>query len=117
MRASGGQSFAGDMAPQSQATGANPQSGMDFFSNAATQAIQQRQQPMMDRRRAQLENQLSNMGMARGSEAWNNAMQDLGRQENDANLAAITAGINQGNVAFGQGMDVARFGNTAQQQE
>lgn len=94
-----------------------PSSGMDFFSDNATNAIRERMQPMMDRRRSQLENQLLNQGMTRGSEAWNNAMGDLGQQENDANLAAVQAGINQGNVAFGQGMQLGQFSNAASQSE
>lgn len=57
-----------------------------------TQSIIDRNQPMMDRRRSQIETQLSNQGIHRGSEAWNAAMDDLGREENDFRLGAIQAG-------------------------
>ena len=57
-----------------------------------TQSIVDRNQPMMERRRQQLETQLSNQGIYRGSEAWNAAMDDISREENDFRLGAIQAG-------------------------
>lgn len=95
----------------------SPTNGMDFFSQQATEAIRGRQNPQLDRQRAQLDQQLANQGITMGSEAWRNAHDDLGRQQNDADLAAITAGINQGNTAFGQGMQLGQFANNARQQE
>jgi hypothetical protein len=57
-----------------------------------TQAIIDRDQPAMDRRRAQIETQLSNQGIFRGSEAYQGAQDDIARQENDFRLGAIQAG-------------------------
>jgi hypothetical protein len=60
--------------------------------DAMTRSIIDRNAPMMDRRRAQEETQLSNQGIFRGSEAYNAAQDDLARQENDFNLGAIQQG-------------------------
>lgn len=57
-----------------------------------TQSIMDRNQPAMDRRRAQIETQLSNQGLFRGSEGRAGAMDDLAREENDFRLGAIQAG-------------------------
>jgi len=43
--------------------------------------------PQIDRRRTTVETQLANQGVTSGSEAWNNAMDDLSREENDLRLA------------------------------
>ena len=94
-----------------------PTNGTGMFSDQAFQAIQQRQQPQMDRQRSQMENQLANQGISMGSEAWKNAHDDLGRQQNDATLGAISAGMNQGNTSFGQGLQLGQFSNAAKQQE
>ena len=91
--------------------------GPGGYSDAATQAILQRQQPLQDRSRAALTTQLANQGIQQGSEAYTNAMRDQGMQENDANLAAITAGINQGNTEFSQGLQQGQFKNTAYGQQ
>lgn len=57
-----------------------------------TQSILDRNQPAMDRRRDQVETQLSNQGLFRGSEGRDAAMDDLAREENDMRLGAIQAG-------------------------
>ncbi len=87
--------------------------GPGQYDQLAMQAIQQRQQPLQDRQRAALQTQLANQGIQQGSEAYTNAMRDLGMQENDANLAAITAGFNQGNTEFNQGLQQGQFRNSA----
>ncbi|MBI3715659.1 MAG: hypothetical protein HY255_06665 [Betaproteobacteria bacterium] len=87
--------------------------GPGDYSDPATQAILQRQQPILNRQRAQLQTQLANQGIQQGSEAYTNALRDQGMQENDANLAAITAGINQGNTEFQQGLQQGQFKNSA----
>jgi len=71
---------------------ARPDLSNTLSRDQMTQSIIDRNQPQMDRQRAQLENQLSNQGIYRGSEAYDNAMDDLGRQENDFRLGAIQAG-------------------------
>jgi Chaperone of endosialidase len=71
-------------------------------TNTATQAILSRVNPQLDRRRAATESQLANQGITRGSEAWKNAMTDLGQQENDAFTQAGLQGINLGLTQQGQ---------------
>lgn len=95
---------------QSMYSGLNSNIGYgEQARNEAEQALLGRLQPVQDRQRDQLTTQLRNQGLVPGSEAWTNAMSDLGRQENDARLAAIAqAGqeeLNQANIAnmaFGQ---------------
>lgn len=55
-------------------------------------ALAERLAPMQGAQRAQTETQLRNQGLVPGTEAWTNAMNDLGRQENDARLGIIAAG-------------------------
>lgn len=78
--------------------------------DATTNAIIARNQPLMDRQRSMLATQLRNQGLVPGGEAYGNAQDDLGRQENDFRLAAIAAGNAEQNQLFGQ--DLAR-GNQA----
>ena len=66
-----------------------------------TQGIIDRNQPMLDRQRSSQETQLANQGIMRGSEAWSNAQDDLGRQENDFRLAALQAGGAEQSRLFG----------------
>ena len=65
------------------------------LQDRAESSIMERLQPMQDRFRAQRENQLANQGIMMGSEAYRNAQDDIGRQENDARLAAVVQGLNQ----------------------
>lgn len=71
-----------------------PSLATDFSADRdrATQSLIDRNAPMMERQQSRLENQLANQGIARGSEAWKAAYDDLSRQQNDFNLAAINAG-------------------------
>jgi hypothetical protein len=77
-------------------------------TNDATQRILSRLNPQLDRRRAATESQLANQGITRGSEAWKNAMSDMGQQENDAytqaGLQGITLGQSQQAQTYGQTM-------------
>lgn len=63
-----------------------------FSRDQMTKSIIDRNQPMMDQRRAAMNTQLSNQGIFQGSDAYKNAQDDLARQENDFNLAAIQQG-------------------------
>lgn len=65
------------------------------LQDRAEASILGRLQPLQDRQRNALQAQLANQGIMVGSEAYRNAMDDIGRQENDARLAAITQGLNQ----------------------
>lgn len=79
-----------------------PTSG-DFTADRdkATQAIIQRNQPQMDRSSNALDSKLYNQGIMPGSEAYKNAHDDLGRQINDFNLAAVNAGGAEQSRLFG----------------
>ncbi|SEO77515.1 hypothetical protein [Nitrosovibrio sp. Nv6] len=74
--------------------------GQQGWDNAYN-AITQRNQPFMDRRREMTETQLSNQGIFRGSEAHGNAQRDLATQENDFNLGAQQQATAQQQAQFG----------------
>lgn len=91
--------------------------------NAGTtgqQAIMARLEPSLARQRVSTETQLINQGLRPGTEAYNNAIQLLGQQENDARQQAALTGINLDTSANAQGYNQAlqsgQFGNVAQQQ-
>ena len=67
-----------------QPAGQAGQAGWDKAYNA----ILDRSQPIWDRDQAKLETQLANQGIARGTEAYSNAMDDFARKQNDFRLAA-----------------------------
>lgn len=69
--------------------------------DAAYNAITQRNQPFMDRRRAMTDTQLRNQGIFPGSEAYTNAQRDLANQENDFNLGAQQQATAQEQAQFG----------------
>jgi hypothetical protein len=60
-----------------------------------------RVQPQLDRDRARMENQLANQGIARGTEAYNAAIDDLSRGQNDLRLAAEAQGGSEQSRLFG----------------
>jgi hypothetical protein len=91
--------------------------------NAGTtgqEAIMSRLEPSLARNRVSTETQLINQGLRPGTEAYDNAIQLLGQQENDARTQAALQGINLDTSANAQGynqaLQGAQFGNTAQQQ-
>ena len=91
--------------------------------NAGTtgqQAIMARLEPSLAKQRVSTETQLINQGLRPGTEAYNNAAQLLGQQENDARQQAVLQGLNLDIGANAQGYNQAlqsgQFGNTAQQQ-
>ena len=118
----------GDLARNIDASGVpSLMTNFDQARQQATNSIVDRNQPMMDRQRAALENRLANQGITQGSEAYRNAMDDLGRQENDFRLGAIQQGDQLQNQLFGQSATAnqqlfgqaatqGQFGNQAQQQ-
>jgi hypothetical protein len=63
---------------------------------------------------------LINQGLRPGSEAYNNAINLLGQQENDARTQAVMQGlgldISSNAQGFNQALQGGQFGNTAQQQ-
>lgn len=71
-------------------------------TNNASELINARLAPQQARDKASLENQLANQGIPRGSEAWNEALDQLGRTQNDAKQQAELQGINLGMSQQGQ---------------
>lgn len=79
----------------------------------AQDAVMGQLQPQLDQRRKAAETQLANQGITRGSEAWQNAEDQLGRDENNARLQGVQAGFTQGNSLNNQNI---AYGNYQQQQ-
>lgn len=97
--------------------------GENYMSNmqdAYWNQAKSRLDPQWQQRQGDLENQLQNMGLTRGSEAWNREAQNMSMQRNDAYGGAMNSAIlNSGAEAQRrQGMDIAagNFGNQATQQ-
>lgn len=67
----------------------------------AYDAITQRNQPFMDRQESMTKTQLANQGLAPDSEAYKNAMMDLGQQQNNFNLGAQSQATAQEQAQFG----------------
>jgi hypothetical protein len=84
------------------------------------EAIMARLEPSLAKQRISTETQLINQGLRPGTEAYNNAAQLLGQQENDARQQAVLQGLNLDIGANAQGFNQAlqggQFANTAQQQ-
>ena len=84
------------------------------------EAIMSRLEPSLAKQRTSTETQLINQGLRPGTEAYDNAIQLLGQQENDARTQAALTGINLDTSAnalgYNQALQGAQFGNTAQQQ-
>jgi hypothetical protein len=84
------------------------------------EAIMSRLEPSLAKNRVSTETQLINQGLRPGTEAYDNAIQLLGQQENDARTQAALTGINLDTSANAQGynqaLQGAQFENTAQQQ-
>ena len=73
------------------------------------------QNPLHEADRSRLETQLANMGHQRGSEAWNNEMRSLEDRIGRERLQGFSAGQAESALQFGQGLQSATFGNTANQ--
>jgi hypothetical protein len=67
----------------------------------AYDSIIQRNQPQADQQRSILETQLANQGIGYGSEAYNSAMDNFYRSQNDFSLAAQNAALGQQAQQFG----------------
>lgn len=66
--------------------------GSDKWRQKAQDAAWKLQKPMLDQDQGALESQLANMGLSRGSEAWNAELRRMGDQRNRAQLQAIESG-------------------------
>jgi hypothetical protein len=82
------------------------------------EAIMARLEPSLAKQRVSTETQLINQGLRPGTEAYNNAVQLLGQQENDARQQAALQGLNLDLTAnqqgYGQALTSGQFGNQAQ---
>lgn len=78
----------------------------------AQDAIMSRLEPAYQRRQADLDTQLANQGIARGSEAANRAYDDLGRERTDAYQQAALRGIDVGQQARQQAIQEQEFFRT-----
>jgi hypothetical protein len=82
------------------------------------EAIMSRLEPSLQKNRVSTETQLINQGLRPGTEAYDNAIQILGQQENDARQQAALQGIgldmSANQQGYGQALQNAGFGNQAQ---
>ena len=89
----------------------------DALYNQQTQYLD----PQFTQSQAKLENQLANQGITRGSEAWNNAIQEQARQKQQAYESARQSAIGQGvgaaSTLFGNQLAGGQFVNQAQGQQ
>lgn len=83
--------------------GAIPQVGQ--YSQQATDLYNKLAQPQLDRQRASKEAQMAAMGLSLGSgQAYNTQQELLNDSANRSAMMGAQAGIQQGNIMFGQGM-------------
>lgn len=77
--------------------------------------------PQFTQSQDKLENQLANQGITRGSEAWNNAMNNFGRQKQQAyesaRQSATGQGVNAASSLFQNQLAGGQFVNQAQGQQ
>lgn len=94
--------------------------GMPDFSGdrlRVEDAIYSRLNPQLEREKAALDNKLVNEGFQRGTEAYNRAMDEYGRQANDARMAAVLAGGQEQSRQFADALSASNFRNQATQAE
>lgn len=77
---------------------------------AVENSLYQRLQPQLDQQREQLGSQLVNEGFQRGSQAYNTAMDQQNRSENDARLAITGQGLQEQQGLFGMQSSAAQQG-------
>ena len=95
----------------------NPELLAQDTTNALYKANTQYLDPQFEQAQAKLENQLANQGITRGSEAYNNAMQNFGNQKQQAYESARNQAIAGGTQAaqgmFGMNLQGGQFTNAA----
>ena len=75
------------------------------YNQQAIDTMRALQAPQLEKQRNANQARMAAMGIGTGSgSAWNAEQQNLGTNENQADMQAIMAGINQGNTEFGQRM-------------
>ncbi len=81
------------------------------------EAIYSRLNPQLDRDRDRLGNELVNQGFVRGTEAFNNSMDEANRQATDARMQAVLAGGQEQSRLAGLAFRQGDFWNQAQGQQ
>lgn len=81
------------------------------------EAIYSRLNPQLERDRAQLDTKLMNEGFVRGTEGYNQGLDEFNRQANDARMQAILAGGQEQSRLAGLDLQKAQFGNQAYGQQ
>lgn len=76
---------------------------------AVEKAMFDRLSPQLTRSREAEENRLVNQGFQRGTQAFTDAMGDLGRQENDLRLGITAAGLGEQQGMYGMARDAAGY--------
>ena len=79
-------------------------------------AMMERMRPQHEQQQAGLEGKLQNMGLTRGSEAWNREMQRMGDQQSRERFNALDRGLQEQQGQFGMNLQQGQFGNQAQNQ-
>lgn len=90
-------------------------SGMEGWDRA-TNLVMNRLSPQLERQQKSLDTQLANQGIMRGSEAYEQAQQDLAMKQNDLMNQAALAGQQVQQNLFAQNLQAGTAGNQAQQQ-
>lgn len=80
------------------------------------EALMSRLEPQIERDRAALQSRLANQGITHGSEAWNRALDQQGRNVNDLRMQVIGAGGAEQSRLFGMDATKGQFANQAQAQ-
>lgn len=75
------------------------------------------QEPLNQQRTSGLESQLANMGLTRGSEAWNTEMRNNADQTMRNQYQAFGAGQSEANMLFNQDLQSSQFTNNARGQQ
>ncbi len=89
----------------------------DEWRQRGQDAVLDFQRPLQEQRRASLESQLANMGLTRGSAAWNSEMQRLSDQDARDNLQAFAEGRNEAAFGLDSSIRSGNYNQTLRQQE
>ena len=84
--------------------------------NDAQAALMGRLQPQLTQQQNSVNQQLANQGVKIGSQAWQQAQNQLGRNQNDAGLATIANAGQEQSLQQGLATSAGNFANSAQQQ-
>jgi hypothetical protein len=99
-----------------QAMGGVPATG-DDTRQRVEQGLFDRMAPTHARQQASLEGQLANMGLSRGSEAWNREMERMGDQQARERFNALEQGGAEQQRQFGMNMQSSGYQNQIRQQQ